>query len=156
MPTRKDALVFNDRGLLVWRDEPYPLSLPELREVFGVQNHARRNLFSGLAAGVSNLFDAGVRRIVVGGSFVSLKVEPRDVDLAWWYHEGVDAARIDPVFLMGERRPARGKFLIDAKVDGVRDVPYEQSHEYFLRFNSRERLPVHQRVGIVLIVGEVE
>ena len=143
-------LAFSEMGLLLPREEPYVMTLEEIEQHFGLDNHARRNVYSGLKAAVINLFDSGVQRIVIGGSFISRKKEPQDVDIAWWFHADIDWDVLDSVFQVPERRAARGKFCIDQKIDGVSDVPYDQSHEYFLRSNMR--MPEgFQEVGIVLI-----
>lgn len=148
-----DILKFSKVGLLLPSDEPYMLSLAEIKQAFGLSNHDRRNVFSGLSNGVINLFDAGVRRIIIGGSFISLKQRPADADIAWWYNADIDWSKVDPVFQSEEKRAARGKFLIDHKVDGVIDVPYRDTHECFLRQNLR--MPTaYQSVGIILIKKE--
>ncbi|MGQ9427579.1 DUF6932 family protein [Gilvimarinus sp. F26214L] len=144
-----DELLFSRYGTLLPRNEPYELDLSEIRYAFGRGNHARRNVFEGLAAGVDNMFASGVKRIILGGSFISRKREPRDVDVAWWYDPAINWSVLDPVFQLPERRAARAKFLMDQKIDGVLEVPYEQSHEYFLRWNTR--LPEDQEVGIVRV-----
>ncbi|MCW8194500.1 hypothetical protein F6455_06850 [Proteobacteria bacterium 005FR1] len=145
-----DELIFSRYGFLLPRDEPYRLILTDIHHHFGRGNHARRNVFAGLAAGVDNLFASGVKRIVIGGSFISRKREPRDVDLAWWYEPEIDWHSLDEVFQLPYRRAARAKYLIDQKIDGVAEVPYEQSHEYSLRRNTR--MPEgFQEVGIVRV-----
>lgn len=146
-----DELLFSRYGLLLPQEEPYDMDLNTIRHHFGRANHARRNVFDGLAAGVDNMFSSGVKRICIGGSFISRKREPRDVDLTWWYDPDIDWSRLDPVFQVPTRRAARAKYLIDQKIDGVWDLPYEQSHEYFLRNNTR--MPEgYQAVGIVRII----
>lgn len=145
-----DDLNFSRYGLLMPRHEPYNLDLPAIQQQFGLANHARRNVFAGLAVGVENLFASGVKRIVLGGSFISRTREPRDADIAWWYEPDLDWSILDEVFQLPYRRAARAKFLLDQKVDGLRDVPYEETHEYFLRRNTR--MPEgFQDVGIVRI-----
>ncbi len=143
---------FSSYGLLLPQGSPYLLTLADIEAQFGRATHARRNVFEGLNRGVSNLFEAGVERVALGGSFISTKREPADADIAWWYSPNIDWARLDPVFQSPERRAARGKYLLDQKVDGLEDVPYEWSHEFFLRTNHRVPLG-HQSVGIVLITA---
>lgn len=146
-----EELQYSRYGLLLPRDDPYEMDLNDIRHHFGRGNHARRNVFDGLAAGVDNMFSSGVKRIVIGGSFISRKREPRDVDLTWWYDPDIDWEYLDRVFQVPYRRAARAKFLIDQKIDGVLDLPYEQSHENFLRSNTR--MPEgYQAVGIIRIV----
>ena|GEM_PF-6562538 len=126
------------------------MSLAEIESCFGSVNHARRNVFQGLVSAVDNLAAAGVDRIVLGGSFISQKQSPEDADIAWWYNASIEWDLVDPVFLSTERRQARGKYLIDHKIDGVEECEYKDSHEAFLRTNTR--MPMgYQDVGIVLI-----
>lgn len=146
--------MFSEYGLLAPREEPYPMALAQIKTHFGHQNHARRNIFDGLRRGVDNLMAAGVQRIALGGSFISRKENPSDADIAWWYHPDIDWQQLDPVFQSEDRRAALGKYLLDQQVDGIQDVGYKLSHEFFLRSNNR--MPFgHQQVGIVHIVTEV-
>lgn len=146
-----DELQFSPYGLLLPRKDPDELSITTIAQQFGLANHDRRNVSEGLAAAVDNLFASGVRRIVLGGSFVSRKQKPRDADIAWWYEPDIDWLALDEVFQLPTRRAAKAKFMVDQKIDGVRDLPYEHSHEYFLRCNTR--MPAgFQEVGIVRIL----
>lgn len=61
-------------------------------------NPQRRNLFSGLEKGISNLFGSGCKQVFVNGSFITGKPSPKDYDLAW-DPRFVDPSRLDPVFL---------------------------------------------------------
>lgn len=144
-------LEFSRYGLLLPRAAPYTMSLAEIELQFGRANHARRNIFDGLACGAENLAAAGVERLVIGGSFISRKTQPGDVDMAWWYNADIDWKLVDPVFQSTSRGMALGKYLIDQKLDGLQDLPYEYSHESFLRTNTRVPLGF-QRVGIIQIV----
>ncbi|GAB1260502.1 DUF6932 family protein [Aurantivibrio plasticivorans] len=145
-----DDLRFSQYGLLAPRDEPYLLSLDDIRSQFGSANHSRRNIFQGFSAAVDNMLSSGVERIVVGGSFVSLKKHPRDADIAWWFNANINWQQLDDCFQQPHRRAARAKFLVDQKIDGLRECAYEMSHEYFLRSNTR--MPADsQTVGIVLV-----
>ena len=130
------------------------MTLSQIRAHFGHQSHARRNVFDGLNRGVQNLAAAGVTRIALGGSFISLKESPGDADIAWWYHPDIDWKKLDRVFQTEKRSAALGKYLLDQKVDGIEALGYEYSHEYFLRQNIRAPFG-HQQVGIVHIVSEV-
>ena len=57
------------------------------------------------------LRDAGCSRVFVGGSFVTAKSEPNDVDVAWDV-DGVDADVVDPIFFdfENERAAQKGRF----------------------------------------------
>lgn len=146
-----DQLIFRTDGRLLPVDEPYRLTLDEIGEQFGRQNHARRNLYDGLYAGVSNLFSAGVRRVIIGGSFISRKSTPNDVDGCWYVDNEIDFERLDPVFL-GSKRMAKAKFCMDFKMEPYANYLQTDGHECFLRHNGRVDDPVLQRVGIVLVV----
>jgi hypothetical protein len=145
---------YSEYGLLAPREEAYPMTLVQIKALFGNQNHARRNIFDGLNRGVKNLLRSGVDRIVLGGSYISQKEQPSDADIAWWYNPDIDWKKLDAVFQSQDRRAALGKYLLDQKVDGIEDVPYRFSHEYLLRSNHRVP-PPFQQVGIVQIVTEV-
>lgn len=56
-------------------------TLEEVREAFGGRTARRVELMLALEAAVKRARKAGVRRILVDGSFVTGKPEPRDVDL---------------------------------------------------------------------------
>ena len=143
-------LYFNEEGLLLPQTEPYYLNIEQIEAVFGYQNHDRRNIFECFSRGVTNLFESGVKRVILGGSFISKKEIPGDADIAWWYSEQIDWKILDPVFQVKERGPARGKYCLDQKIDGIQELDYEYSHEYFLRYNTR--MPeAYQSVGIIKI-----
>ena len=72
-------------------------------------NPRRRTLFEGLLAGAKNLVDAGCSRLFLDGSFVTEKPLPGDYD-ACWDPQGVDATKLDPVFLdFSDQRSAQKK-----------------------------------------------
>lgn len=145
-----NTLNYSECGLLLPQKEPYTLTLFEIEVQYGRGNHTRRNVFDGLARGTENMVEAGVERIILGGSFISQKQEPGDADIAWWYTPSIDWGVLDSVFQSTDRRQARGKYLIDHKIDGIEEVPYESTHEYFLRSNMR--MPFgYQNVGIIQI-----
>jgi hypothetical protein len=56
-------------------------TLEEIRAAFGGLSTRRVELMLALEAAVKRAWKAGVRRILVDGSFVTAKPEPRDVDL---------------------------------------------------------------------------
>jgi hypothetical protein len=57
-------------------------------------NHHRAQLASALQGALNDLRDAGVRDAAIGGSFVTGKGRPSDVDLVFWAGEGLDAPRV--------------------------------------------------------------
>jgi len=62
-------------------------------------NGRRKKLFAGLTAALRSLQRAGVRRAYLGGSFVTDKALPEDVDGCWEVSRDVDVDAIDPVLL---------------------------------------------------------
>ena len=89
-------------------------TLDEVEAVFG-KTPKRRILFDGLKRALQNLKGAGVRRVFIDGSFVTLKVEPNDVDGCWEWNEDVDLDMLDPVFLdfSYQRRTMKEKYGVD-------------------------------------------
>ena len=122
-------------------------SVKEVIEVFGRSNHQRRNLADGLYAGVESLRAASVEVIVIGGSFITAKPEPRDVDGCWLYTPKVDIGKLDPVFL-AETSASKAKFLMDFTIDGVRVVPTGQ---YLTRYEKLTISREFQPAGVVLL-----
>ncbi|MBM4040575.1 MAG: hypothetical protein FJ290_18880 [Planctomycetes bacterium] len=60
----------------------YCVSLAEIEERF-TWNQTRRDLFSGLKRALASLAHAGVKRVWIGGSFVTATELPEDVDGCW-------------------------------------------------------------------------
>lgn len=71
--------------------------LDDIEARFAISDH-RKLLFAGLKRGIDNLSGAGCREILVNGSFVTEKPIPKDYDVCW-HPDGVDLAKLDPVFL---------------------------------------------------------
>jgi hypothetical protein len=90
-------------------------TLPEIQAKFA-WSARRKRLCRGLGRAIQNLADAGVKRIWIGGSFVTEKDEPNDVDGCWDDLPGpVDVSKLDAVFL--ETSPPRSsmkrKYYVD-------------------------------------------
>ena len=68
---------FNDLGYL--QPGVYESSWPEFMERFAT-NAKRQRLITGLAAALLKLGQAGCRRVIIGGSFVTSKQNPNDFD----------------------------------------------------------------------------
>jgi len=62
----------------------------------------RRELLDALRRVLATLERAGVLRIWVGGSFVTTKQGPGDVDLCWELHPSVDLLQLGAPFWNGE------------------------------------------------------
>ena len=73
-------------------------TLEEIEFAFGRQNNRRKVLLSGLKKATQMFREAGVRFILVDGSFVTDKEEPADVDGCWSAAGEVDFTKIDSDF----------------------------------------------------------
>jgi hypothetical protein len=85
----------------------HPASWMEVVPCFATNSH-RKHLLSGLEQALRNFSGAGCRTVLLDGSFVSVKVLPRDYDAAW-EPVGVDPALLDPVLLDFSRKRAAMK-----------------------------------------------
>ena len=85
----------------------------EVDRYFGGNSH-RARLMEGLLAACRNLVGAGCGELLLDGSFVTAKTMPGDYD-GVWETAGVDAQRLDPVFLDSANGFAavRAKYLGD-------------------------------------------
>jgi hypothetical protein len=61
-------------------------------------NDRRARLLDGLLGALAHLAEAGCAAVLVGGSFVTTKAHPKDVDVIW-HAAGVDPDRLDEMFL---------------------------------------------------------
>lgn len=75
----------------------YETNMTEIEARFGFNDYRKRQMV-GLKDAITNLKQAGVRQVWIGGSFVSRKPNPGDID-GCWDPVGVDADLLDPVFL---------------------------------------------------------
>lgn len=100
-----------------------------------------------LEAALRLLRQAGCARVFVGGSFVTAKNEPKDVDVVWDV-DGVDAEALDPVFLdFADERAAQkqrfgAEFFPAQLVEGFTGRSFLQFFQY-----TRDDEPV----GIVVV-----
>ena len=110
------------------------MSLEDIGTRF-VWNRSRKALFDGLTEAMRNLARAGVRRVWINGSFVTDKDEPNDIDGCWEQHSGVDANRLDPVFLDTDspRESMRKKYGVDFLIAGtaLTDAAEETVESFF-------------------------
>src|ERR1700754_1618633 len=96
--SKRSPLTFNSRGKL-----PYGIHSTSLAEFIKrfAYNPERRRLLRGLMRAIRLLRLAGCRAIYIGGSYVSSKQRPNDIDVVW-ESEGMDWDRVKkvaPVFL---------------------------------------------------------
>jgi hypothetical protein len=87
----------------------------------------RRILLARLRAALGHLADAGCTTAWLGGSFVSAKAEPGDVDVVWSV-EGVDLSRVHPMFRLIDRALLRmvaaGDYFPSQDVEGETGLPF--------------------------------
>lgn len=115
-------------------------------ERFGTSAQRREQL-TKLEGALRLLRDAGGQRVFVGGSFVTAKSEPNDVDVAWDMGS-VDAEALDPIFFdfederAAQKRRFGAEFFPAQLVEGL-------TGRSFLRFfqSTRDDEPV----GIVVV-----
>jgi hypothetical protein len=88
---------FNELGYLP--PGIYETSWLEFMKRFATNRH-RQRLVTGLAAALRKLANAGCRRVLIGGSFVTSKEHPNDFD-GWYESFGLDLDILDPLFLEG-------------------------------------------------------
>ncbi len=104
-------------------------------------NETRRRLCEGLGRAVANLADAGVKKVWIGGSFVSSKDDPNDVDGCWDYVPAVDASKLDPVFLgtAPPRSAMKRTYGVDFLVSWRRLVDPEAEGATVLEFFQKDQ-----------------
>lgn len=107
---------FNARGYLP--PGIYETDFSEFEQRFGF-NTSRQQLLSGLATALDSLRRAGCNRVYVGGSFVTDKVEPGDIDGCF---EGlwIDEDAIEPMFLTADLDAQRAKYGVEFVLGGNR------------------------------------
>ncbi len=71
-------------------------TLAEVEQTFGCNPH-RRALFAGLVDAAIHLSLVGCRQVLLNGSYTTTKPIPKDYD-ACWDPDGVDFAKLDPLF----------------------------------------------------------
>src|SRR5713226_6054987 len=124
----------------------HPAPWPVFVERFGASIH-RQQLLSKLETALRLLRDAGCARVFVGGSFVTAKSEPNDVDVAWDV-EGVDADAMDPIFFdfenerTAQKRQFGAEFFPAQLAEGLTGRSFVQFFQY-----TRDDEPV----GIVVV-----
>lgn len=74
----------------------HPATVAEIEATFAY-NQRRRALLKGLVDACVSLATAGCRILFLDGSYVSAKPIPGDYD-ACWEPDGVDFAKLDPIF----------------------------------------------------------
>ena len=123
-------------------------SLAEIETAFAT-NPWRRELFAGLVDASRRLRRAGCLTIYLDGSYVTGKPRPGDYD-ACWDPNGVDPAKLDPVFLQfgGGRATQKAAFKGEFFPSSMMCVDVGQT---FVDFFQRDRFTGQQK-GIISIL----
>ncbi len=90
-------------------------TLAEVRSAFGARTARRVELMLALEEAVDHARKAGVHRVLINGSFVTRKKEPRDVDMVFQvsdvFAERLSGAQPDAVWVGQRLREAPPKLL---------------------------------------------
>lgn len=112
----------------------HPTTWSIFAERFGTSAR-RRDQLAKLREALRLLREAGCPRVFVGGSFVTAKSEPGDVDVAWDV-TGVDAEALDAIFFdFQEERAAQkhrfgGEFFPGQLVEGITGRSFLRFFQY--------------------------
>jgi hypothetical protein len=131
------ALEYDEDGDLP--EGAHDFSIEEFRARYGY-NAWRRFLLDGFERALGTLKRAGVRRVTVGGSFVTNRELPGDIDACWDLDPDVNVARIPEGF--PEREGPAGRFL-----HLFSDLPQLHPGRDWLSGKRRSR----KRVGTILL-----
>jgi 2-polyprenyl-3-methyl-5-hydroxy-6-metoxy-1,4-benzoquinol methylase len=119
-------------------------SLDEVEARFGTNNPQRENMMRSLKTVYDECGLAGMNRLILGGSFITTKPMPRDLDGIIFGGENADWERILPfVQVPGERRTSWLNLQIAFKVDSL---------SMLQDFYTRDRLGKHRGVVEVPIL----
>lgn len=124
------------------RPGTHAVSWQEVVELCGF-NEYRMELLVGLRSALLNLKAAGCRKLFLDGSFVSMKVEPKDYDGAWEKH-GVNLNLVDPILLTfyNDRIDMKEKY----KGELFLADDYAEGETYFRDFFRTDRIGIAKGV----------
>lgn len=112
----------------------YDVSLKDIELRFA-WTEIRKRLLKGLTIAISNLTKANVKKVWIDGSFITSKDDPNDIDGCWQADAGVDADKLDSVFLdmVPPREAMKKKYGVDFLISGVpvSDSPGKTIEEFF-------------------------
>jgi hypothetical protein len=116
---------FNERGCLP--PGIYETDEVEFNRRFGFNSY-RQQLLIGLKAALISLKQAGCDRVYIGGSFVTDKTEPGDIDGCF---EGlyIDESIIDPIFVNSDLDAQKARFGVEL-VFGSNRAGFFQTDRY--------------------------
>lgn len=88
------------------------ISLTELVETLAFNRHRQAQL-KLLFEALTELKNAGCKKVTIAGSFASAKPKPQDIDMIWDI-EGLDQTKLDPIFSQENGTPRQQRFGIDS------------------------------------------
>lgn len=136
----------------LWPLLPPGIHDADMDEIYNrfVINDRRKELFTGLKAGLDNIFASGCQQVFLDGSYVTAKPLPNDYEVCWDARY-VNPNTLDPVFLRFEN----GRALQKAKYQGEyfpAMMTEGQSGKPFLDFFQNDTA-TGKRKGIVRITN---
>jgi len=105
-------------------------------------NERRHRLWEGFRRAAANLAAAGVKKIWLGGSFVTSKDDPNDVDGCWDYMPSqLDTSKLDPVFLdtSPPRQAMKRRYGVDLLISWRRLTDPEAHGTTVLEFFQKDQ-----------------
>lgn len=107
----------------------------------------RVTLLAGLLDALQLLREAGCLVVLIGGSFVTAKPEPGDVDVAWSI-VGVNPFALDPIFsdFSQDRAAQKRRFGAEFFPAEIREGDTGRPFGWFFQYTKSD-----ERVGIVLV-----
>jgi hypothetical protein len=116
---------FDDRGYLP--PGIYETDEVEFNKRFGFNSY-RQQLLTGLKSALISLKQAGCDRVYIGGSFITDKAEPGDIDGCF---EGlyIDESVIDPIFINSDLDAQKMKYGVEL-VFGSNRAGFFQTDRY--------------------------
>ncbi len=138
MLPRHDANGFLPEGM-------HTTTWAEFVERFG-NTPRRAAILSRLRVALLHLAQAGCRAVLIGGSFVTTKTRPMDVDVVWSI-AGVDFAQLHPIFQGPDGiRDIKAIFGADMFPSFLNEAATRRAFPEFFQYARDGR-----RVGVVLI-----
>lgn len=148
-PSGKPIPEFTDAGFLP--PGVHPATWSQMVDRFG-HTPERRVILDNMRLAVSDLKEAGAKRIYVGGSLVTKKPVPGDFDLGWLSNGVAESARARPEFNVYGSKSKYGGDIFQNVIFGAhygKAVPGGAAKpiQDFLRHNMR----VGKDVGVILL-----
>jgi len=118
----------------------YLVSIVAFEKHFGWNTH-RRKLLKGLRKAIKNMAKAGVKELWIGGSFVTSKESPNDIDGCWLAEGDIKVDKLDPVFLEFDppRISMKRKYGVDFLIADARMADSDAYGGAVLTFFQKDR-----------------